>query len=140
MCNINIYYIFVGKVINAWKVIISEGFGRLPVFFLTEKGIWYLCLWVDGWDTHLVLGKLQLVFGVGVCFLQFESQQTEKKDTSRATKDLNLRALALVCNRKLQKNIIEKFRKNVLKLRKRISGAEEIYYNLFILTFRTGFT
>jgi len=117
------------------------------------RGIWAAsCLFPDrerylafvpvgGWVRYsFSFGGVQLVFGVGVCFLQFESQQTEKKVTSRATKDLNLRALALVCNRKLQKNIIEKFRKNVLKLRKRISGAEEIYYNLFILTFRTGFT
>lgn len=117
------------------------------------RGIWAAsCLFPDrerylafvpvgGWVGYsFSFGGVQLVFGVGVCFLQFESQQTEKKVTSRATKDLNLRALALVCNRKLQKNILEKFRKNVLKLRKRNSGAEEIYYNLFILTFRTGFT
>lgn len=80
------------------------------------RGIWAAsCLFPDrerylafvpvgGWVGYsFSFGGVQLVFGVGVCFLQFESQQTEKKVTSRATKDLNLRALALVCNRKLPK-------------------------------------
>jgi len=92
---------------------------------------------VGGWSTHLVSGELQLlVFGVGVCFLPFEYQQTERNVTSQP----NLWAGTLVCNRKLQKGIIKNLRKNVLKLGKSISDEAESYYSLLVLTFRTGFT
>jgi len=87
--------------------------------------------------THSVSGELQLlVFGVGVCFLPFEYQQTERKVTSQP----NLWAGILVCNRKLQKWYHQNLRKNVLKLGKSISDEAEIYHSLFVLTFRTWFT